>query len=84
MSKALDRFREQQKLADQLVKICESDVGGDHDALSRVGRKRPDSASRRPEGIAAPEQDPWRRVCAHAACRFGPFCIERTRFSGVR
>ena len=37
MSKALGRFREQQKLADQLVNICESDIGGDHDALSRAG-----------------------------------------------
>ena len=37
MSKALDKFREQQKLAERLVSICESDVGGDHDALSRAG-----------------------------------------------
>lgn len=37
MSKALGRFREQQKLADQLVNICESDIDGDHDALSRAG-----------------------------------------------
>lgn len=37
MSKSLDRFWEQQKLAERLVKICESDADDDHVALSRAG-----------------------------------------------